>query len=184
MKNSMTTIVNKTIKASSNLLVSMLLATISMTTSAHTLKETSARISLRDGQVEVRLWLGMNRWKSHLQDSQAWLLGDNQQVMPLGLTPKETKLYVESVLHKQISLTLNNQSVSLQLMTLSAPKNSTEHHDYTELVLTGKHKQSSVEQLNIAFPKSLGAVHVSFVKPKYQLVSAGDSVQVSFSGLE
>ena len=184
MKKIMTIIVNNNLKATTMLLIFMLLATFSMITSAHTLKETTARISLRDGQVEVRLWLDMNRWQSHLQDSQAWLLGDNPQVMSLGLTPKETNLYLKNVLHKQILLMLNNQSVSLQLMTILSPKNSTEHHDYTEVVLTGKHKQSSVEQLNIVFPKSLGVIHASFVKPKYQLVAAGSNVQVSFSGLE
>lgn len=170
-------IINKAFRVISML---MLFATFSMTTNAHSLKETTARISLRDGQVEVRLWLDLNRWLSHLKDSQAWLLGDNQQVMPLGLTPKETEQYVENILHNQIALTLNNQSISLQLSTVLAAKNSTESHDYTEFVLTGRHKQSSVEQLNIAFPKSLGAVHASFVKPKYQLVSAGRSVQVSY----
>ena len=75
-------------------MVIMLLVSLLMIANAHVLKETSARIILRDGQVEVRIFTDMKRWKTRLQSNQAWLLGDIKQVMPLGLTTKETKDFV------------------------------------------------------------------------------------------
>jgi hypothetical protein len=162
------------------LMVVLILATLPMTANGHVLKETSARITLRDGQVEVRILTDMKRWQTRLQNNQAWLIGDIQQIMPLGLTTKETNEFVAKLLNEETSLTMNNQSVPLTLETISDPQNGTEHHEYTELVLTAKHAFSLVEQINIRFPKSLGAVHASFVKPKYQLVIAGNSAQVSF----
>ena len=161
-------------------MVIMLLVSLPMIANAHVLKETSARITLRDGQVEVRIFTDMKRWKTRLQSNQAWLLGDIKQVMPLGLTTKETKDFVARLLNEEVSMTLNNQSVLLTLQTVSVPQNTTDHHEYTELVLTAKHAFSLVEQVNIRFPKSLGAVHASFVKPKYQLVTAGSTALVSF----
>lgn len=162
------------------LILVMLLVTLPMSANAHVLKETSARITLRDGQVEVRILTDFKRWKASLQNNQAWLLGDIKKIMPLGLTTKETKGFVSKLLNEETSLMMNNQAIALTLKTISVPQNSAEHHEYTELVLTAKHAFSSVEQVNIQFPKSLGAVHASFVKPKYQLVTAGSSAQVSF----
>ncbi|MCW8833940.1 MAG: hypothetical protein OQK09_03850 [Colwellia sp.] len=161
--------------------VLVLLLALPMSVSAHVLKETSARVTLRDGQVEVRLWVDMQRWKTRLQDNQAWLLGDIQQVMPSGLTPKETNLFIKNLLNKEVSLTLNNQAVSLKLLTTPNTKTVTNHHDYTELVFSSNHPFSLVEQLNIHFPKSLGAVHASFVKPKYQMLAAGSNTTISFA---
>lgn len=160
--------------------IAMILATLPMTANAHALKETSARITLRDGQVEVRIFTDFNRWQTRLQSNQAWLLGDIKQIMPLGLTTKETKDFLSKLLNGETTLMMNNESVPLTLKRISVPQNSTDHHEYTELVLTAKHTFSLVEQVNIRFPKSLGAVHASFVKPKYQLVTAGSSAQVLF----
>jgi hypothetical protein len=161
-------------------MVVMIMATLPITANAHVLKETSARITLRDGQVEVRILTDLQRWQRHLRNNQAWLLGDIKQIMPLGLTTKETKTFVAKLLNEETILTMNNQSIPLTLHTISTPQNNTEHHEYTELVLTAKHAITLVGQVNIRFPKSLGAVHASFVKPKYQLVTAGNSAQVTF----
>jgi hypothetical protein len=162
------------------IMVVMIMATLPITAKAHVLKETSARITLRDGQVEVRILTDFQRWQTNLQNNQAWLLGDIKQIMPLGLTTKETKAFVAKLLNEETILTMNNQSIPLTLNTISVLKNSTEHHEYTELVLTAEHAFALVGKVNIRFPKSLGAVHASFVKPKYQLVTAGDSAQVTF----
>lgn len=181
IRNNKKTINNYTIQLFSSLIIFLLLSSLSLIAHAHSLKETSARITLRDGQVEVRLYLDMNRWQSRLQDNQAWLVGDISTVMPVGLTPKQAKSFIENVLLKESSLMINNQAIPLTLQVISATKNINNHHDYTEVVLTAKHTFSVVEHLNIGFPKSLGAVHASFVKPQYKLVSAGKSAQISFS---
>ncbi len=166
------------------LLAALLILALPLAASAHALKETNARVTLRDGQVEVRLWVDTNRWKAHLQNNQAWLLGDIRQVMPLEVTTKETNDFFENVLNEETSLVLNNKAVSLKLLSISDAKNTARHHDYSEFVLSAKHSLPIVDQLNIRFPKSLGAVHASFVKPKYQMVAAGNNAQVSFSALE
>ncbi len=180
MKNKMTTKARAS-KVSSTFVLLMLIFIMPLTASAHALKESSARVTLRDGQVEVRLWIDMNRWQTRLQDHQTWLLGDIKHIMPHGLSAKETQMFFASLLHKESSLILNNQAVSLKLLTISQAKNSADHHEYSELVLSAKHTLATVEQLNIRFPKSLGAVHASFVKPKYQMINAGSNAQVSFS---
>lgn len=176
--------VNSNAKISMTLLraiiVFIIIAILPIAANAHALKETSARIILRDGQVEVRILTDFKRWQTHLQNNQAWLLGDIKQIMPFGLTTKETKVFVAKLLNEEMILTMHNQSIPLTLNTISVPKNNTEHHEYTELVLTAKHAFVLVGKVNIRFPKSLGAVHASFVKPKYQLVQVGDSAQVSF----
>ena len=150
---------------------------------AHGTNETSARITLRDGQVEVRIWLDMSRWHKRLQDNQAWLLGDIRQVMPAELTPTQTRAFVKNVLTDETSLTVNNQSVALILLTISEPKGNAKNRGYTEVVLSSKHQRSLVENVEIVFPISLGTVHASFVKPKYQMVAAGTKAQVSFPAL-
>jgi len=187
-KKEMTMNTNTTVNIETNMrlgmliaiIVVMLLTILPITANGHSLKETSARITLRDGQVEVRVLTDFKRWKTRLQSNKAWLLGDVKQIMPLGLTVKETNKFVAKLLSEETLLMINNQSVPLTLNIISVPQKSTEHHEYTELILTAEHTFLSVEQINIRFSKSLGAVHASFVKPKYQLVTAGSSANVSF----
>lgn len=166
------------------LMASMLLAILPITANAHALQENSARIILRDGQVEVRILVDISRWRTRLQNSQAWLFGDIKRVMPANLTASETSEFLDHLLNEEIKLMLNNKKVALTLLTTSSmpsiANKTIKHHEYTELVLSAKHTHSLVKQLNIRFPKSLGAVHTSFSKPQYQLVAAGNNVQVSF----
>ena len=162
------------------LLIALLLViALPVTANAHALKETTARITLRDGQAEVRVRLDITRWQTKLQNNQAWLLGDIQQVMPLDITAKEKKIFIENILTSETLLILNNQKVPLTLLSISAPKNSQDHHDYSELILSSSHNIAVIEKLKIRFPKSLGAVHSSVVKPKYQLIPAGQSAEIS-----
>jgi len=189
MKNNLMTIKKTATKVLSLLIAPLLFAVLPNIANAHALKENSARVTLRDGQIEVRVWVDMGRWQTQLQDNQAWLLGDIQQIMPAGLTTKETKVFFEKVINEETSLTLNNQRLPLKLLTISHAKASqltstAEHHTYSEILLSTKHTMPVAKQLNIRFPKSLGAVHASFVKPKYQMVAAGNTAQVSFLATE
>jgi len=171
----------KNILTTMTIIALIVLVTLPLTVSAHVLKETNARITLRDGQVEVRLWVDMNRWQKNLQDNQAWLLGDLNQVMPATLTAKETNTYIKKVLSKETMLTLNNQKILLTVVSILPEKKTAKHHEYSELVLSSKHSIAQVKTLNIGFPKSLGAVHASIVKPKYKMVAAGANARVLFS---
>jgi len=158
----------------------ILLATLPLMAGAHALKETTARITLRDGQVEVRLWVDINQWKARLQDNQLWLLGDIRQVMPTGLNPAQIHSFIEKVAINEIALSLNNQSKPLKFLLVSDSQNNSQHANYTELVFSSKHTLALVEQIDIRFPKSLGTVHASFVKPKYQSLAPGKKVRVKF----
>ncbi len=158
----------------------IVLVTLPLTVSAHTLKETNARITLRDGQVEVRLWVDMHRWQKNLQDNQAWLLGDINQVMPATLTAKEINTYIKKVLSKETLITLNNQKVPLVVVSILPDKKTAKQHEYSELILSSKHSIAQVKTLNMRFPKSLGAVHTSVVKPKYKMVAAGAKAKILF----
>jgi len=53
---------------------------------AHTLEETSAQVILRDGQVEVRVLTDLPHLILALQNNQAWLMGDINEVMPTDLS--------------------------------------------------------------------------------------------------
>jgi len=167
-------------RVSSALMAFILLATMPLVAGAHALKETTARITLREGQVEVRLWVDMNHWKARLQDNQLWLLGDIRQVMPAGLDSTEIQTFVENVAINEIVLTLNNQTKPLEFLVVpNNPKNA-QHNNYAELVFSSKHTLPVVDQIDIRFPKSLGTVHASFVRPKYQTLEDGKMERVRF----
>jgi len=176
----MTTLKNRLIRASSASMALILLATLPLMAGAHALKETTARITLRDGQVEVRLWVDINQWKARLQDNQLWLLGDIRQVMPTGLNPAQIHSFIEKVAINEIALSLNNQTKPLKFLLVSDSQKKSQHANYTELVFSSKHTLPVVEQIDIRFPKSLGTVHASFVKPKYQSFPSGKKIRVKF----
>jgi len=154
----------------------------SFQTTAHALKETSAHITLRDGQVEIRLSTDINRWQTLLQENKAWLMGDIDQVMPADLNPKQNQTFLKKLLQKKTNISINNKKVVLDVVSIPALAEQ-QHGHYAEIVLSGKHTNTTVDQLNIQFPKSLGAVHASIVQPKYKMMTPGSRAQVSFAPL-
>lgn len=156
------------------LLTSVLIIT-SMDSVAHTVNESSARVILRDGQIEVRIFTDLNRLQSVLQNSQAWLMGDSEQVMPAGLNANQSQQFIERLLKNNTAVSLNLKPVFLDTISLITHQ---DNHP-VEFVLLGKHNISEVNSVKIEFPKSLGPVHTSFVKPKYRVVSAGNATTVS-----
>lgn len=171
---------NKVAKLLSGLITFTLLATFPMLTSAHELKETSARITLRDGQVEVRITTDIKRWQTRLQDNRAWLLGDIEQVMPQGLSQQKHSAFLQKVMQNKTAISINNKPITFDSVSITKPTEKNHGH-FGEIVLTAKHSNSSVDNFNIQFPKSLGAVHASFVKPQYKMIPPGNSTQVSFA---
>ncbi len=166
------------------LMAAALLVTFPMAASAHELKETSARITLRDGQVEVRISTNLDNWKTRLQDNKAWLMGDIDQVLPKGLSQQEYSALLKQVLQNKTIIRINNQPIAfdgIAITTETGKGNKKSHQHDGEIVLTAKHSNSNVDNLNIQFPKSLGPVHASFVKPQYKMIKAGSSAQVSFA---
>ncbi len=160
---------------------------------AHSLKENSAQIIMRDGQVEIRLSVNMARWQSLLKNNQAWLLGDIPQVMPKHLTKAQQGVFLSELISNNTQVTINDRALKMGILyfpELPPLKNESEneneskddhHHDkYREIVLTAQHKQGHVNHISLALPKSLGNVHSRFVQPSYRLLKAGSKTQLSF----
>ncbi len=169
----------KTITTFIQTLIAISLLTSTAQLHAHALKENNARIILRDGQVEVRIMVDTHRWQLKLKDQQAWLMGDTEQVMKKDLPYPQKKQFLQKLLTTHTQLKLNGQEVKLKLT--SFPKNlSQPHGGFVELALSGHHKQVHAKKIDLSFPKSLGAIHASFVQPEYKLIAAGKSAAVSF----
>ena len=146
---------------------------------AHELKETRARVTLRDGQIEIRIMTDLIVWQTTLQNNQAWLMGDIDDVMPINLNVKQRDDYLTELLINKTKASINNHIITLDSASIYESTKGTHTHDI-EIILTGKHNFASVDQVNIKFPKSLSVVHASFVKPIYKTLSPGIEAMVSF----
>ena len=150
---------------------------------AHELKENSAQIIMRDGQVEIRLMVNMTRWQSLLQSDQAWLMGDTLQVMPKHLNDKQKSLFLNKLITQNTQVSINDTPVRMGILYSpdSIDINNDHHSDeYHEIVLSAQHKQGHVNSIILSLPKSLGNVHSRFVQPRYRLIKAGSQTQISF----
>ena len=84
--------------------------------------------------------------------------------------------FIKKALKQKMRLIVNAQVISVERVTLANNTNT----DRGDIVFQAQHDFPEVTELSISFHKSLGAVHVSFVKPKYKLLSAGESADVVF----
>ena len=168
--------------------VSLILLIIINQAQAHKLKENSAEVIMRDGQIEIRLMVNMARWQSLLQNDQAWLLGDTLQVMPKHLTASQKHAFLSNFVSQNTQLSVNDSPIKMGVLyfpDLATFENESEnkdadHHDkYSEIALTAQNKQAHVNHISLALPKSLGNVHSRFVQPSYQLIKAGSKAQLS-----
>ncbi len=150
---------------------------------AHELKENSAQVIMRDGQVEVRLMVNMARWQSLLQSDQAWLLGDTVQVMPKHLNDKQKGAFLSELISQNTQVSINDTPLKMGILYFpDATDFNNDHHsdEYSEIVLTAQHEQGHVTNISLTLPKSLGNVHSRFVQPSYRLLIAGSKTQLSF----
>ncbi len=152
------------------------LASVTATTNAHELNETTAQVILRDGQVEVKIITATDHLVDALQSDQAWLLGDIDTIMPAGLSVKQQAEFIENTLKQKTSLTINKQVISFERVTFSSDADS----ESGEIILQAKHVFPEVKDIAISFHKALGPVHMSVVKPQYKLLSAGEPAHVVF----
>ncbi|MEH6481616.1 MULTISPECIES: hypothetical protein [Pseudoalteromonas] len=159
------------------LMLACILTSMSAQVSAHVLKNTTAQVILRDGQVEVKVLTNAEHLISALQSEQAWLMGDIDKLMPTNLSAEQQEEFVKNALKQKTSLRVNQQVIVFERVVFTTSNN--EAHDL-EIVFQAKHTFTTVDELAISFPKSLGAVHASFVKPQYKLLGAGDTAKIKF----
>lgn len=152
------------------------LSGISAPISAHVLNETTAQVILRDGQIEVRLTTGIDHLIATLQNDQAWLLGDIDAVMPVDLSAEKQADFIKNALEQKTSLMVNGKAISFERVAFY--KNPISHDG--ELVFQAKHQFPEVKDVSVSFHKILGPVHASFVKPKYQVLGAGEAAKITF----
>ncbi|MBH0063400.1 hypothetical protein I6E85_19975 [Pseudoalteromonas sp. NZS71] len=160
------------------LMLACILTSMSAQVSAHVLKNTTAQVILRDGQVEVKVLTNAEHLISALQSEQAWLMGDIDKLMPTNLSAEQQEEFVKNALKQKTSLRVNQQVIVFERVAFTTSNNN-EANDL-EIVFQAKHTFTTVDDLAISFPKSLGAVHASFVKPQYKLLSAGDTAKIKF----
>lgn len=144
--------------------------------SAHVLNETTAQVILRDGQIEIKVITDIDHLISTLQNSQAWLLGDIDAVMPANLSVIQQQNFIKNALKQKMNLLVNEQAISFEDVALS---NSINKNDDV-IVFQAQHSFSKVTNLSISFHQVLGPVHVSFIKPKYKLLVAGETANIAF----
>jgi len=160
------------------LMLACILTSVSAQVCAHVLKNTTAQVILRDGQVEVKVLTNAGHLISALQSEQAWLMGDIDKLMPTNLSAEQQEEFVKNALKQKTSLRVNQQVIVFERVAFTTSNNN-EAHDL-EIVFQAKHTFTTVDELAISFPKSLGAVHASFVKPQYKLLGAGDTAKIKF----
>jgi len=158
-------------------MLACILTSMSAQVSAHVLKNTTAQVILRDGQVEVKVLTNAEHLISALQSEQAWLMGDIDKLMPTNLSAEQQEEFAKNALKQKTSLRVNQQVIVFERVTFTTSNN--EAHDL-KIVFQAKHTFTTVDELAISFPKSLGAVHASFVKPQYKLLGAGDTAKIKF----
>ena len=105
-------------------------------------------------------------------------MGDIDKLMPTNLSAEQQEEFVKNALKQKTSLRVNQQVIVFERVAFTTSNNN-EAHDL-EIVFQAKHTFTTVDELAISFPKSLGAVHASFVKPQYKLLGAGDTAKIKF----
>ena len=153
--------------------------TLSIPLSAHILNETTAQVILRDGQIEVKMYTDLEHFSAALQSDQAWLLGDIDAVMPDNLNASQQEAFIVDALKQKMLLTVNGKPISIETAYLGTVVDKNDDHT-REIIFQARHSYSKVTELSVSFHKSLGAVHTSFVKPQYKLLSAGATAHMTF----
>jgi len=143
--------------------------------SAHTLKESTAQVILRDGQVSIKIITQEDHLLIAMQNDLAWLMGDLQEVMPDNLTTSEQQAFIENALQQSTNLQVNNQPIKIQTANIM-----TQEKGQIEILLQAKHTFKTVSTVSVSFSKTLGLVHTSFVKPQYVLLKAGKTATAKF----
>lgn len=158
-----------------NIMFVCIFTILSTSLHAHVLEQTSAQVILRDGQVEIKVIAERERLIAALQNDLAWLMGEIDTVMPANLSVTQQQDFMTNALKQKTQLTVNKQLINFEQVKVV---NQDEHT--LSFVFQAKHQFADVTDISISFPKTLGSVHVSVVKPQYKLINAGESAHINF----
>ena len=105
-------------------------------------------------------------------------MGDIEQVMPTNLSEQQQEDFIKNALAKNMTLLVNQQAIAFERVVVETKTSGSSHGE--EIVFQAKHDFANVDDIALSFPKNLGSVHASFVKPRYQYLGAGDTGHVVF----
>lgn len=148
---------------------------LSLDVMAHQMEQHTGQIIIRDGQVEVLLHLDSHKWLAKLADHHSWLLGDTETVIDPSLVPKEKASRLKLLLKKEMSLAINGKNVMLNIDKLTY-YDSLLHLRVTASANTAI-SSANVSQVAVKYPKSLGVVYTSVIKPQFKMVTADKKVE-------
>ena len=146
---------------------------------AHELQQTTARVILRDGQIEIRIVFDATRWQNKLQNPKAWLTHNTEKVMPKGLAADEIVQFLNDLMLQHSKLEVNGKNQPLMLRSATYDRHGSGHHRLSEVILQSDHKQV-VKDVTVTLPKSLGSVLFNYVQPRYQNVAEGQTSYMQF----
>lgn len=169
-----------------SLLVAGLLASWSANAQAHALDLNTARVSLRDGLVEVvaewDLFLLVPPSPTEVATATDEALSGIHRAL-IETIEKGTSLRIDDASH---SLRIRGFPSPAELRAIAAGLSSTQkdHGALVRFSLESERSAPHPRQVSFASPASLGPVLVSFVEPRMQLASAGQSVSFAVSSKE
>lgn len=146
---------------------------------AHALKETTATITVRSGQIDVLVNTDFSHWLSVLHNNEAWLLGDTELVLQDGQSEQVKRKQLQDLVLTHTKIQANGVLLNCQLnqFPVKLAQLHKGHHSraYFRLGCVSPHKQLSA--VSLVLPKSLGRVYTSLVQPKQQLIGAGKKAE-------
>ncbi|KZN68804.1 hypothetical protein [Pseudoalteromonas luteoviolacea] len=151
------------------------LLSASMVASSHALKETTATITLRSGQLDVLVNTNFSHWLALLHNNEAWLLGDTERVLLANQTDSEKVTLLKELILQHTNLSSNGMKLNCKVSQFPSKLSELQkdHHKRAYFRLGCKSPTKKVTAVSLSLPKSLGRVYVSLVQPKQQVIGAG-----------
>ncbi|KZN43635.1 hypothetical protein N474_20450 [Pseudoalteromonas luteoviolacea CPMOR-2] len=142
----------------------------------HALKETTATITVRSGQLDILVNANFAHWLSTLHSHEAWLLGDTELVLLANQTDKHKAKQLKEMIVQRTGVAVNGHKLKCSVNQF--PSNLSElqkaHHTRSYFRLGCIAPNSQINSVALSLPKSLGRIYVSLVRPKQQVIGAGE----------
>ncbi|MBQ4835511.1 hypothetical protein [Pseudoalteromonas luteoviolacea] len=141
----------------------------------HALKETTATITVRSGQIDVLVNTDFSHWLEQLHSNESWLLGDTELVLKNTHSENEKVTLLKDMVLSSSKVMVNNTQLSCKLIQFPSKLDVLHkaHHSRGYFRLSCLSQRKKLESVSLSLPKSLGRVYVSLVQPKQQLIDAG-----------
>ncbi|MCF2857180.1 hypothetical protein L1286_06855 [Pseudoalteromonas sp. SMS1] len=146
---------------------------------SHALKETTATITVRSGQLDILVNTNFAHWLSVLHSHEAWLLGDTELVLLANQGNDQKVTQLKEMVLQRTTVTADGEVLKCTVNQFPSKLNELQkaHHSRSYFRLGCAIAKQKVNAVTLLLPKSLGRVYVSLVVPKQQVVGAGQKAQ-------